>query len=78
MLYNECEDSLKESYIKPILYKNGVGKFDLQHNLINEFTCKEDCRIKDGISNKTLTKALNTRSLYNNHYYRYISNKLEC
>jgi prophage antirepressor-like protein len=29
-------------------------------------------------TNKTLTKALNTRSLYNNHYYRYISNKLEC
>ena len=29
-------------------------------------------------TNKTLTKALNTRSLYNNYYYRYISNKLEC
>jgi prophage antirepressor-like protein len=78
MLYHECKESLKESYIKPILYKNGVGKFDSQNNLINEFTCKEDCRIKDGISNKTLTKALDTRSLYNNHYYRYISNKLEC
>ena len=33
---------------------------------------------KEKETNKTLTKALNTRSLYNNYYYRYISNKLEC
>ena len=78
ILYNELSDELKKSYIKPILYKNGVGKFDTSNNLIKEFICKEDTRIKENISNKSLTKALETGNLYNNYYYRFLKEKLEC
>jgi len=78
ILYNELSLELRNKYIKPILYKNGVGKFDIDNNLITEFVCKEDCRIKENISNKSLTKALETTNLYNNFYYKFINEKLEC
>ena len=78
ILYNELSLELRNKYIKPILYKNGVGKFDIDNNLIKEFLCKEDCRIKENISNKSLTKALETTNLYNNFYYKFINEKLEC
>ena len=78
ILYNELSEELKKSYIKPILYKNGVGKFDTSNNLIKEFTCKEDTRIKENISNKSLSKTLDTGNLYNNYYYRFVKEKLEC
>jgi len=78
ILYNELSEELKESYIKPILYKNGVGKFDQNNNLIKEFICKEDTRVKENISNKSLTKALETGKLYNNYYYKFLKEKLEC
>ena len=78
ILYNELSEELKESYIKPILYKNGIGKFDQNNNLIKEFICKEDTRVKENISNKSLTKALETGKLYNNYYYKFLKEKLEC
>jgi hypothetical protein len=71
-------EDLKQSYIKPILYKNGVGKIDIDDNLIKEFVCKEDARFKENISNKSLTKALETGNLYNNYYYKFVKEKLEC
>jgi len=81
VLYNELSQELKNSYvtaINPILYKNGIGKYDNKNTLIKEFTCKEDCRIKENISNKSLNKALESKCLYNNFYYKFIHNKLEC
>jgi hypothetical protein len=41
-----------------LLYKNGVGQYDLDNNLVNEFTCKYDCIRELKMSDKSLTKAL--------------------
>jgi len=78
VLYNDCSDSLKENYITPILYKNGVGKFDINNNLIQEFLHKQDCKINGGITEKTLNKALDKNIAFNGHFYRFIGEKLEC
>jgi phage anti-repressor protein len=78
ILYDELDEILKEKFTKPVLYKNGVGKFDNNGNLIKEFTSKEDARIKEQISNKTLNKALDAGNLYGNYYYKFIGNKLQC
>ena len=78
ILYNELSTELKSKYKIPILYKNGIGKFDINNNLIKEFVCKEDTRVKEMISSKTLTKALELNKLYNNFYYKFIGEKLVC
>ena len=78
ILYDEVDEILKENFTKPVLYKNGVGKFDNKGNLIKEFKNKEDARINEQISNKTLNKALDTGNLYDNYHYKFISNKLQC
>jgi hypothetical protein len=78
VLYDECDDDLKHNFVKPILYKDGIGKYDSNNNLIKEFICKQDCCIKEKITNKTLTKALTNNIMYNNYYYRQIGSKLQC
>jgi len=81
MLYKKCDDELykvfEEKYGKPILYKEGVGKYDNQNNLIAEFVCKYDCIKQMKISEKTLTKALEKNVLYNNYYYRNMGSKIK-
>jgi Skp family chaperone for outer membrane proteins len=82
-LYEECDDILKEAFIqknneKPILYKNGIGQYDVNNILVREFVCKYDCIKTLKISDKTLTKALEKNQLYNGHYYKEIGSKLKC
>jgi prophage antirepressor-like protein len=82
-LYDECENELKSIFEKkingiPILYKNGVGQFDLQDNLIKEFICKYDCIKQLNMSDKTLTKALDNNISYNGYYYKNLNSKLKC
>ena len=60
-----------------LLYKNGVGQYDLDNNLVNEFTCKYDCIRELKMSDKTLTKALDKDIQYNGFYYKSIGNKLK-
>jgi len=47
MLYPHCQleliENFEEKYGKPLLYKNGVGKYDLTGQLDEEFECKYDC-----------------------------------
>ena len=80
-IYDDCSDTLKqifeEKHGKPILYKNGIGQYDLQHNLTQEFICKYDCIKTLGISDKTLSKALDKNIAYNGYYYKNIGNKLK-
>ena len=79
MLYDNCEKCLKEKfenkYGVPVLYKNGVGQYDCNNNLINEFECKLYCSKILKIGDKSLTKALNNNIMYNNNYYKYLGNK---
>jgi hypothetical protein len=80
-LYNECEEDLQASFEekhgKPLLYKDGVGQYDLQNHLIKEFACKYDCIKKLQISDKTLAKALDKQVMYNNSYFRTIGSNLQ-
>jgi polyhydroxyalkanoate synthesis regulator phasin len=80
-LYDKCEADLinnfEAEYGKPLLYKNGVGQYDLDNNLVNEFSCKYDCIRELKMSDKTLAKALDKNIQYNNFYYKSIGNKLK-
>ena len=67
MLYDNCSTELKNNFIKkygePILYKDGIGKFDDKNKLIKEFRCKSYCCKELSISDRTLNKALETNKL---------------
>ena len=81
-LYHECDDLLVEKFEDkngvPILYKNGVGQYDLQNNLIKEFICKYDCIKSLSMSDKTLTKSLTKKIQYNGYYFKELGSKLKC
>ena len=81
MLYNNCDDELTSKFEEingiPMLYKNGVGQYDTNNNLIKKFECKYDCIKSLAISDKTLTKALTKNVPYNGHYYIEIGEKLK-
>ena len=83
LLYDECCEELKYDFINLIngdilLYKNGVGQYDINNNLIKEFSCKYACIKYLSISDKTLQKALDKKLLYNGYYYKMIGDKLSC
>ena len=82
-LYDNCEEELRDNFEvkigKPVLlYKNGVGQFDLQNKEIRLFSCKYDCLKSLSMSDKTLTKALDKNIPYNGFYYKNIGEKLQC
>jgi len=81
-LYDECDILLRENFEEitsgePLLYKNGVGQFDAQNNLIREFSCKYDCIKSLSMSDKTLAKALEKNISYNGFYFKEIGSKLK-
>lgn len=80
-LYDECDDILKQKFIEihgePLLYKNGIGQYDVSNNLVKEFICKYDCIKQLKMSDKTLTKALTKNLTYNGCYYKDIGSKLQ-
>ena len=79
-LYEECSDFLKQNfesiYGKPILYKNGVGQYNMEQKLVKEFICKYDCIKSLSISDKTLSKAMNQNIPYQQYFYKCLPNKL--
>jgi prophage antirepressor-like protein len=81
ILYNNCDEKLTSKFEEingaPILYKNGVGQYDANNNLIKEFECKYDCIKSLAISDKTLTKALTKNIPYNGHHYKEHGEKLK-
>jgi prophage antirepressor-like protein len=83
-LYDSCEEDLKQEFISKnnnkelLLYKNGVGQYDSQNNLIQEFLCKYDCIKSLHISDKTLEKSLTKNILYNGNYFKYLGCKTKC
>jgi hypothetical protein len=83
ILYNECDENMRKVFeethnncLEPVLYKNGVGQYDANKNLVKEFICKYDCIKCLQISDKTLAKALDKHVMYNNTYFTYIGSKL--
>jgi prophage antirepressor-like protein len=82
-IYTDCDATFREEFEEqinglPLLYKNGVGQYDLQNNLIREFSCKYDCLKTLLMSDKTLAKALNKNVPYNGSYFKEIGSKLKC
>lgn len=81
MLYNNCEDELRrnfeEQYGEPVLYKDGIGQFDEEQNLVQEFESKDQCVKQLQISERTIKKSLETGMLYNNFYYKRMGSKLK-
>ena len=84
ILYDSCEDELKDNFVikngdqEPILYKNGIGQYDQENNLVKEFICKYDCIKTFHISEKTLQKALDKQVPYNGHMFKYLEAKICC
>ena len=81
-LYEDCENDLREIFEEknngsPLLYKNGIGQYDSENNLVNIFVCKYDCIKSLKMSDKTLTKALDKNIQYNGFYYKSIGNKVK-
>jgi hypothetical protein len=81
-LYDKCNSLLKSEFIRdngePLLYKDGVGQYDSQNILIQEFICKYDVIRKLKMSDKTLSKALDKNIAYNGFYYKTLGSKLKC
>jgi hypothetical protein len=82
ILFDKCSQELQNNFINkngyPILYKDGVGQYDLNGTLIQEFICKYDCIKKLKMSDKTLAKTLDKEISYNNHYFRRLPEKIVC
>ena len=80
-LYDFCEEKLKKDFENEngeiILYKNGVGQFDIDNKLVKKFICKSYCCKSLAISDRTLAKALDKNIPYNNYYYKYLDEKLK-
>lgn len=80
ILYDNCEEKMiknfEEQHSKPLLYKNGVGQYDLNNNLMQEFTCKYDCIRELKMSDKTLAKSLDKNIPYNGFFYKSLGSKV--
>jgi prophage antirepressor-like protein len=84
-LYDDCDEELRTTFELelnhgeyPLLYRNGVGQYDAQHNLVRSHICKYDCIKNLKISDKTLAKALSKNVCYNGFYFKEIGEKLKC
>jgi hypothetical protein len=81
-LYHDCDEELRQDFENnhgiPLLYKDGVGQYDMQSHLIKEFACKYDCIKTLSISDKTLAKALEKNISYQGFYYKFLGSKLKC
>lgn len=84
-LYDDCDEELRTTFELelnhgecPLLYRNGVGQYDAQGNLVRVHACKYDCIRTLKISDKTLAKALSKNIEYNGFYFKEIGEKLKC
>ena len=83
ILYDDCDKELKNNFVKkygkePLLYKNGIGQYDLKNNLLQEFCSKQQCCQSVGIGDKSLSKALENKIYYNDYFYKYLDDKIKC
>jgi hypothetical protein len=80
MLLDSCEDDIKAKWMEQhgecILYRDGVGQFDSNKQLIREFVCKYDCTNQLKIGQKTMAKILDKEIMYDKCFYRSLGEKL--
>ena len=81
MLYDKCPEeaisNFEQQHGEPLLYKDGIGQYTEDNQLIKEFVCKYDCIKQLKMSDKTLAKALDKNVLYNNSYFKRIGSKVK-
>ena len=80
-LYDNCSEELRTIFEAsnngyPVLYRNGVGQYDENGNLIHIFLCKYYCCNILGVSDKCLTKSIKKNIPYNGHFFREIGDRL--
>ena len=80
-LYDNCSEELRNSFEAsnngyPVLYRNGIGQYDENENLIHIFLCKYYCCNILGVSDKCLTKSIKKNIPYNGHFFREIGDRL--
>ena len=80
-LYDNCSEELRTSFEAsnngyPVLYRNGIGQYDENGNIIHIFLCKYYCCNILGISDKSLTKSIKKNIPYNGHFFREIGDRL--
>jgi len=80
MLLELCEEDVKEKWMQAhgecILYRDGVGQYDSNQQLIREFTCKFECTTQLKISQKSIAKVLDKGVVYDKCYYRSLGEKM--
>ena len=80
-LYDECNEILRKNFEEkngePLLYKNGIGQYNLNNILIKEFATKYDCIKSLSMSDRTLAKALEKNISYNGFFFKEIGSKLK-
>ena len=80
-LFDKCSSELQKNFIEKngetLLYKDGIGLFNSDNKLQQEFSCKYDVIRQLKMSDKTLTKALDKNILYNNYYYKSMGSKVK-
>lgn len=82
-IYDKCDVDQQRDFEEkiggpPLLYKNGVGQYDSDNKLQQEFICKYDCLNQLKMSDKTLSKAMEKNIQYNGCFYRKLPEKLKC
>ena len=81
MLYDKCPEeaisNFEQQHGEPLLYKDGIGQYTEDNQLVKEFVCKYDCIKQLKMSDKTLAKALDKNVLYNNSYFKRIGSKVK-
>uniref|UniRef100_A0A6C0D8M3 Bro-N domain-containing protein n=1 Tax=viral metagenome TaxID=1070528 RepID=A0A6C0D8M3_9ZZZZ len=80
ILYDKCPQEAISKFEEkingePILYKDGIGQYNHENQLVKEFVCKYDCIKQLKMSDKTLAKALDKNVLYNNFYFKRLGSK---
>ena len=84
-IYDDCDEELRTTFELelnngecPLLYRNGVGQYDAQGELVRAHACKYDCIRTLKMSDKTLAKALSKNVEYNGFYFKEIGERLKC
>lgn len=82
IMYDDCDTSLQQDFENthgtPLLYRDGVGQYNKENELVRVFNCKFDCIKQLKMSDKTLAKSLDKDIMYNDHFFRKIGDKLSC
>ena len=74
---DHLRETFEEKHGQPLLYKNGIGQYDSENNMVKEFACKYDCIKQLKMSDKTLAKALEKNAPYNGFNFKELGGKLK-